>query len=206
MLHLAPANLSGYEVCPSRSPGCTSACLHHAGNPVFKSAKDKARIARTKFFFEDREGFLAQLRKEISRYKPDAVRLNGTSDMAWERIRGEFGTIIEAFPQVQFYDYTAVANRLRRPLPDNYHLTFSLKEDNLIEAKEALRLGFNIAAVFYDDLPKDFMGLPVIDGDVHDYRPSDPNPCVVGLKVKGAKGKSDETGFILREKSLLLAA
>jgi hypothetical protein len=27
IMHLAPANLSGYETCPKRTAGCTSACL-----------------------------------------------------------------------------------------------------------------------------------------------------------------------------------
>ena len=30
-IHLAPANLSGYEVCKWRSKGCTMACLNTAG-------------------------------------------------------------------------------------------------------------------------------------------------------------------------------
>ena len=31
ILHLAPADLSGREVCPKRTAGCTSACLNTAG-------------------------------------------------------------------------------------------------------------------------------------------------------------------------------
>ena len=35
-LNLAPADLSGFNVCPMASAGCKSACLHTAGNPVFQ--------------------------------------------------------------------------------------------------------------------------------------------------------------------------
>lgn len=205
VLHLAPANLSGHEVCPSRSVGCTNACLHEAGSPAYLEGKKRARVARTRFLFADRAAFIEQLAKEIEKHeniafrqglKP-AVRLNGTSDLAWERLRGADGrTIIERFPDVMFYDYTAVINRLRKPLPVNYHLTFSLKEDNLADALEALSLGFNVAAVFFSTPPARYLDRHVIDGDEHDYRPADPQGCIVGLKVKGVKGRADRTGFV----------
>lgn len=205
VLHLAPANLSGYEVCPARSVGCTAACLHYAGAPIYRSNKDRARIARTKLFFEHREDFMLQLRKEIAaheraaqrRNQHPAVRLNGTSDLAWERIKASYGTIVDAFPGVTFYDYTAVINRLRSDLPLNYHLTFSLKEDNMKDAIEAIDRGFNVAVVFEDgNFPDTFLGLPVIDGDDHDFRPTDPYRCIVGLSAKGSKGKADTSGFV----------
>ena len=215
VLHLAPADMSGHEVCPNRSPGCTAACLHFAGAQHYQTNKDKARVARTRFFFKYRELFIERLAIEIAKHeraaikqglKP-AVRLNGTSDLAWERLKGADGkTIVERFPAVQFYDYTAVINRLRRPLPANYHLTFSLKENNMAHALEAKALGFNVAAVFVDTLPERLFGLPVIDGDEHDYRPADPRGCIVGLKVKGNKGKADQSGFVLGYEALPLAA
>lgn len=215
VLHLAPYDMGGHNVCPSASPGCIAACLHTAGNPIYQDNKTRARIARTKFFFADRSGFLARLADEITKHenaafkhglKP-AVRLNGTSDLAWERLRDADGkTIVERFPDVQFYDYTAVINRLRTPVPSNYHLTFSLKENNLAQALEAKALGYNVAAVFIDKLATTLLGLPVINGDEHDYRPADPRPCVVGLKAKGKLGKADQSGFVIGYEQQLLAA
>lgn len=202
-LHLAPADLSGWDVCPGRSPGCTAACLHYSGSPTHMQSKNRARIARTKFFFEHRAGFLEALHLELRLHlrmaerqglKP-AARLNATSDIPWERIDP---TLFSEFPQMQFYDYTAVLNRLQKPLPENYHLTFSLKEDNLAAAKRAVDLGFSLAVVFDDDPPDFFLGLPVIDGDEHDFRPTDPDRCIVGLRAKGIKGKSDVSGFVNR--------
>lgn len=215
VLHLAPADMSGYEVCPSRSPGCTAACLHHAGNPVHQHGKNRARIERTRFFFNHREEFLHALRAEIERHKRAAhrkcqraaVRLNGTSDLPWERIRASFGSVIDAFPDVSFYDYTSVINRLRVDIPENYHLTFSLKENNEKQAIEAIDRGFNVAVVFGGNFPDTFMGLPVIDGDAHDYRPTDPYRCIVGLRAKGAKGKADTSGFVhAPDESVMLMA
>src|SRR6187399_3227438 len=47
-LHLAPADLSGHEVCPKRSPGCSAACLNTAGRggmsgsgPVIQAARKR---------------------------------------------------------------------------------------------------------------------------------------------------------------------
>lgn len=215
VLHLAPHDMAGRNVCPSASPGCIAACLHTAGNPIFQDNKTRARIARTKFFFADRNGFLERLAIEITKHENEAfkqglkpaVRLNGTSDLAWERLRdGEGKTIIERFPDVQFYDYTAVINRLRTPIPSNYHLTFSLKENNLVETREAMALGFNVAAVFVDKLPEQLFGRKVIDGDEHDYRPADPRQSIVGLKVKGVKGRADLSGFVLGYEEQMAAA
>lgn len=206
VLHLAPAGMSGFQVCQGRSAGCEAACLHFAGSPVYAAGKDRARIAKTKMFFENRASFMRQLVKELEAHirkckklglKP-AARLNATSDLPWERIRcGDAPNIMSLFPEVQFYDYTAVLTRLN--IPDNYHITFSLKEDNEEAAKSALRRGWNVTAVFMEnEIPETFWGLPVIDGDDNDFRPADPSPCIIGLKAKGKKAKEDTTGFIQR--------
>ena len=65
ILHLAPYNLSGYNVCPKASKGCSQACLNLSGMGVFK-VNQLARINKTKFFFENRELFLSQLDHEIN--------------------------------------------------------------------------------------------------------------------------------------------
>ena len=206
ILHLAPANMSGFEVCQGRSPGCTAACLHFAGSPVYQDRKNTARIKRTQYFFRHKDRFLTSVRREIQTHVKrsekngliPAVRLNGTSDIPWERVRSDFGTLIDAFPDVQFYDYTSVVRRLTSSLPPNYHLTFSVKEDNLDDALTVAKLGFNLAAVFAEGLPSHYLDMPVIDGDEHDFRPADPQGVVVGLKVKGTKGAADQTGFVSR--------
>jgi hypothetical protein len=175
------------------------ACLNTAGRGRFASIQ-AARIKKTKFFFEDQAAFLAQLRKELTAFekrckklglKP-AVRLNGTSDILWEKTG-----IISEFPNVQFYDYTAIEARFRQSwqLPANYHLTFSLKEDNAEKAARVLANGGNVAAVFRDRLPESFMGYPVINGLETDLRFKDRKNVIVGLLAKG-KAKKDQSGFV----------
>mgnify|MGYP001551430943 CR=1 FL=1 len=199
VLYLAPVRLSGHQVCPRASKGCASACLNTAGRGAFRRTQD-ARIRKTQHLFSDRRGFLTELAADITRLQRRAeakglipcVRLNGTSDLRWER----YG-IIQAFPEIQFYDYTKIVNRgTRRPLPPNYHLTFSLAEDNDADARKWLASGRNVAAVF-DRLPEAYMGHPVIDGDETDLRFLDPSPAVVGLKAKG-KARQDRSGFVRR--------
>ena len=121
-LHLAPAKLSGYNVCSSASKGCASACLNTAGRGKFSNVQ-KSRIAKTQKFFADKNGFIWQLAKEIGNAiklsaKKDMIpcfRLNLTSDLPWENLKVESNgkkiSLIEMYPDVQFYDYTKIPTR-----------------------------------------------------------------------------------------------
>ena len=203
ILYLAPGNISGYEVCPKRTAGCTVACLYTAGHGRFSNVQ-QARIRKTKMFFENREEFLTILRKDIASLKKKAaklgmspaVRLNGTSDIEWTRFK-----IMEEFPDVQFYDYTKVVNRLSKDLPANYHLTFSRAEANDEDAKLALKKGFNVAFVFStkktEQLPQTWDGYPVEDGDATDVRFKDASGSIIGLRAKG-DAKKDKSGFVIK--------
>lgn len=206
-IHLAPAKLSGFNTCPSASKGCAAACLNTAGMGVYSTVQS-ARIAKTLFFFRQRDEFMKQLVKEISAAIKKAVknemipcfRLNLTSDLAWEKIKFDGKTIFEHFPQVQFYDYTKVVSRmsafLAGELPKNYHLTFSRAESNQIAVQAILSSGGNVAAVFRGKLPATWQGKKVISGDENDLRFNDPNGVIVGLVEKG-RAKKDLTGFVL---------
>jgi len=203
ILYLSPADLSGHEVCPGSSAGCRAACLNTAGRGAFSNVQS-ARLRRTKLLFEDRVEFMRQLTADLRKAefegallnKKVAVRLNGTSDLNWRGL----GLDMTSFKGIQFYDYTKMITRLYRqkwsPIP-NYHLTFSLSEENLTDAGQALHLGFNVAAVF-NELPDTFLGYPVISGDDTDLRFTDPSGCIVGLKAKG-KARRDESGFVIRD-------
>jgi hypothetical protein len=207
ILYLAPANISGYEVCPRRSEGCTEACLYTAGMGKFNNVQ-AARIKKTKMFFENRDEFLKILSDDIKSLVKKAnkinmipaVRLNGTSDIDWTRF-----DIMNQFPDVQFYDYTKVLNRLSKSIPNNYHLTFSKNEVNDEECQSALNLGFNVAVVFStkkgNPLPETYMGYPVYNGDETDVRFKDPKGVVVGLIAKG-DAKKDKTGFVVNVNNL----
>ena len=219
ILYLAPGDLSGREVCPMASDGCRASCLGaHAGRVVFLPSVMKSRLAKTDWYFEDRGSFMLQLVKDIEALVRKAkregltpvVRLNGSSDIPWERVAfdveiegivNHFSNIMTAFPNVQFYDYTKRANR--KVLPANYHLTFSLAEDNDATAYEAMKNGLNVAAVFHE-VPKTYKGFAVINGDESDLRFLDEIPQssgtfagagFVGLKAKGG-AKNDTSGFV----------
>jgi len=202
ILHLAPAKLSGYQVCGGASKECIKLCLNKAGRGKFDRTQ-QARIRKTKWFFESRLTFMAQLVKDVAaamRYANRhnlvlAIRLNGTSDIPWESIKcGLFKNIMARFPNVQWYDYTKVAGR--KNIPSNYHLTFSASESNQSQVTQALANGMNVAVVF-DQIPDSYMGLPVIDGDEDDLRFLDPKGHIVGLKAKGPAVNATST-FIVR--------
>ena len=152
---------------------------------------------------QDRTGFLNQLFKELKNFEVwcskngyiPVCRLNTTSDVSWEIFE-----IFEKFPNINFYDYTKIQKRAlkfaRGEYPPNYHLTYSLNEDNYDKAMQVLNEGGNIAVVFRKDLPDTFAGRKVVNGDLHDLRYLDPKNVVVGLKAKG-KAKTDYSGFVM---------
>ena len=202
ILYLAPSTQSGFQVCPMASEGCKKACLYTAGHGAFSNVQ-QGRINKTRWFMQDRQSFLTQLRKEISNHIKNCdkkgyipcVRLNGTSDISWENY-----DIIQAFPNVQFYDYTKIYKRALKDVngqyPSNYHITYSLNEDNKKEAFEILKLRGNISAVFRKYLPKTYQGYKVINADDTDLRFTDDINIIAGLVAKG-QAKKDYSGFVL---------
>ncbi len=204
IMHLAPVRLSGYQVCSKATAGCAAACLNTAGLGTFEKVQ-QARINRTKMYFENRDAFIEMMRKELDAAqrrsrkhgKTTTVRLNGTSDIMWERLRffeNNTKTVFEMYPDIIFYDYTKIPVRDARPF-ENYSLTFSLADGNENDAKIALERGMNVAVVFRNTLPSEYLGVPVIDGDQDDLRFLDPPGVVIGLKAKG-KAIHDHTGFV----------
>ena len=206
ILHLAPADLSGHEVCPKRTAGCTAACLNTAGRGgMFKrgettNAIQRARIRKTVAFFFDRDAFMMDLYKDIQKAINYArkqgltpvFRLNGTSDLSWEKytVPATGKNIFNSFPTVQFYDYTKVLGRKIKGIP-NYHLTFSKADGNDSDVAEALLQGMSVVAV-YDKIPE---GVP--SADETDLRFLDPKGIMLGLKAKG-RAKKDYSGFVIR--------
>ena len=206
-IHLAPASLSGFNVCDSSSAGCRWACLNTAGRGAMTSVQ-RARIKKTLFFFKDKPGFLAELGAEVAKSIKSAARknmipcfrLNLTSDLPWEKIKFNGQSVMEAFPNVQFYDYCKSPERMTKfvngEMPKNYHLTFSRSETNGALALAFLRSGGNVAMVFRKSLPATYYGHEVIDGDETDLRFLDGSGKIIGLKEKGL-AKKDATGFVL---------
>lgn len=207
ILYLAPSNLSGYNVCPMASKGCKQACLNTSGHGAFSNVQN-GRINKTRWLIQEPNTFLKQLINEIKNFILNCekngfvpcLRLNGTSDIAWENKQYEGKTIFEYFPNLIIYDYTKVYKRALKfvngQMPKNYYITYSLNEDNKKEAFNILKLGGNISAVFRKYLPKNFKGFNVLNADETDLRFLDLKNSICGLVAKG-KAKTDYSGFVL---------
>jgi hypothetical protein len=211
ILYLAPAGESGRQLCPWRSAGCEGGCLYKAGRGSM-NCTERARLAKTEYYFQDRAGFMLHAEKELLAFQRNTlrrglvpcVRLNGTSDIKFESVSftGKDGkryrSLMHRFPELQFYDYTKAlpSERPRIDELDNYHVTFSRSEDNHERAMKALAHGWNVAAVFRKELPDTWGGHPVLDGDESDVRFFDKPGHIVGLKAKGPARK-DTSGFVI---------
>jgi hypothetical protein len=209
ILHLAPADLSGHNTCPKATAGCKSACLNTAGRGgMFRKGENtnmiqKARIRKTQYFYNARQDFMLDLKKDIEKgiklaaklgLKP-VFRLNGTSDLSWEKYDMIPGlNVFECFPDIQFYDYTKVLGR--KAGYDNYFLIFSQADGNEADVNQAIAQGMNVATVF-DVVPTEYKGRPVINADETDLRFLDPKGVIAGLKAKG-RAKKDYSGFVIR--------
>ena len=208
-VYLAAAdNAYGLEVCNKQtSRQCRSVCLVSSGHNRIDylsgnhSVQD-ARNKRTMLYFANRELFCKIMEHEIevARRKAErsgyifSIRFNCTSDIPLTSLNKFEGgkNLLEKYPDVIKYDYTKRPMNLKiaRDFP-NYHVVFSYTRQNEDMAKEWLRMGGSIAVVFgvtkEEEMPKTFLGYPVINGDKYDARFLDPQNCVVGLKYKVGK-------------------
>lgn len=215
---VAPVRMNA---CARATRQCASSCLVFSGRNLADDYNTVKKYALLQALVHEPQSFMRMLVENIRIHRDRSfgantmplVRLNVFSDLPWELMAPE---LFDEFHDVQFYDYTKVANR---QAPDNYDLTFSFAgtEQNVMGMDYEIReMGRRVAVVFaavglrrgdrveipkppkfyrrkpgaerktphYTRLPEDFLGLPVIDGDVSDMRPYDPAPSVVGLRWK----------------------
>lgn len=210
IMYLTPHNgAGGKTICPfAVSAACAAPCLNTAGRGAIKGVQ-LARLRKTlalEFFQSDYLELLtraieAHLKKSAKRGLVPLIRLNGTSDILWERmpVRGA-ANIMDVFPGVQFYDYSKVSARFDS-LPANYHITFSYSGAwaGIERIVQGLPATVNIAVVYPTraDIPVFDLGRPVVDGDASDIRHLDPVGSVVALVAK-RKAKHDTSGFVRR--------
>lgn len=203
--YLSPFTEAGINLCAMATRGCAESCLGHTTRRMAWNRSKIARIKRSLRYQLYREEFLIDLRVELRshRKKADklgmrhAVRLNGSTDILWERTG-----IMEEFSDIQFYDYTKYRWNQRK-VPSNYHLTFSISErpSSIHEAMTWLSAGHNAALVVRNERQARFTvamgwrGFPAIDGDETDIRFDDPAGHIVTLYAKGA-AKYDKSGFV----------
>lgn len=210
ILYLYPHKSFGLNVCPAaEAAGCHKTCLTYSGR-LAMPATTAARLRKTWLFHNERDWFMLQLYRDIEALEKDAqrrgaspaVRLNGMSDIDWENILLRGKSMMEWFPNVQFYDYTKLP---RVPKNRNYHLTFSYSPAAAFAktVQKAARLGMSMAVVFDGPMPQTWNGHPVISGDEDDLRFLDPPGTVIGLKFKTASRDNlqkeiDRSNFIVR--------
>jgi len=210
ILYMAPErSVEGHNLCPMAGPaGCAQVCLNTAGRGNMNSVQ-RARLNRSQYFIEAQSKFVDQLVSEIESLKRRAarknmelvVRLNGTSDILWERIRAQragqsYDNLMSAFPDIQFYDYT---KRPGRCVPENYHLTFSYSEHTPEFRQIAERehsQGRSIAVVFRNQVPSTWRDHRVVNGDETDLRFLDSAGSVIGLRAKG-RARHDQLGLVV---------
>ena len=208
----APSYASGYNMC-SFATACAVVCLFGSGHGQRHMMNGEnhvvtqARMIRTWIYLEHPAQYKQRIFKEIRAHVKKAqrmgaipaVRMNVISDRLWEK---ELPEIFLMFPEVQFYDYTAVVGRDVSHIP-NYHLVYSRKEDN--EDVVFAQKKHNISVVFRvkkgDNLPTRFNGLRVVDADKHDmiWKWAEMYPgeqVVLGLRPKGKDAGKDTSGFI----------
>ena len=215
--YMAPASLSGFNLCPKATDSCKALCLGwHSGQAGMVAHDDDknsvrlSRIAKAKRFMKERKAYMADVVRSIELGIKKAsklgmtlcVRMNGSTDIAWEGIACErdgiaYKNLMLAFPDIQFVDYTKIASRLDRKLPSNYYLILSRTEKNDQEVVRIVSSGKGNAAVVFKTVPETYLGLTVIDGDKHDLRHLDPLGVIVGLTPKGNKAKRDTSGFVV---------
>lgn len=197
-IYLAPSDMSGFNVCPN-SRYCREHCLNGSGNnkaDIFAhgakySKINQCRIKKTQLFFKNHRLFMDIMIAEIEKYKERAkrlnyhfsVRINGTSDLSPLAFTDSEGrNILEIFRDVQFYDYTKVPSRIGLMQKyDNYFLVLSYNGHNWNECEKFLQQGGNVAVVFYGEMPTEWRGWPVCDGNEYDMRYLDPRQHIVGL-------------------------
>jgi hypothetical protein len=230
-LALSPAfKIGKFSTCPN-SASCEKECLGKTANGyyIFGGGADLDALGpsrergfrMTQAMFREPEAFAIKLHNEITSLKRKAekngnmlaIRLNVLSDIN-PRIHK---ALIEAHPDVAFYDYT---KNNTNPVAPNHHYTYSstgvsqpagyngLKVDvtnentNWKSMRRRLDQGSNVAMAFSHKrvLPETVLDeetgkiYKVIDGDAYDFRPMDIQPAgtdgvIIGLKNKAITRK-----------------
>jgi len=198
-------------VCPFAG-ACYAVCLFGSGRGRFNSVAE-ARRKKTKDYISNPSQAVDEIIDNVEREKRYAAkrgytfapRLNGTSDLAWDKV-------YSATPDVQYYEYTKNIKRyrewLRGGLPSNLHLTLSHDPQTvpLGDCLDVLRHGGSVAIVFNGDLPSAYHGFRVIDGDKTDARFLDRlafniapgEGYIVGLRLKktsASRNVAIDSGF-----------
>jgi len=208
ILYLAPNTVSvpygGRNLCAGATPACIAACFGYRRRLGPGSDGANAALWRTLTWIYCPGTFKELLLRAVASHESKAIslgmragiRLNGASDIAWERM---FPHLFVRFPSVVFYDYTKIRARLGRT-PGNYDLTYSYSGKNGADVVEALEAGFRVAVVFRRPetvIGGTWNGYPVVDGDRNDCRPDERGGMVIALRPKSVREDETDTEFFV---------
>jgi hypothetical protein len=204
--YLLPANQSGIvNVCPWSTAGCRSLCLSTSGRLGF-DAGQTAMHARVAFLAADSLQYLAQLLQEVARHARKAtkkgatfvLRLNGTSDLLWDSVKGLQDLVRKTAaaagqPCMYFQDYSkrpaALAAAAKK---EGWHVTLSATERHKTAADFLPGMAVVVDIDRRQPLPAMFANMSVIDGDnTHgDLRILDSQHDAAAVVLLRAKGKA----------------
>ena len=193
---------------------CYKPCLENSGKmslPIAILAREK----RLNLLIENPQAFFSILISDIEKIERKAkkmgmgtaYRLNGTSDLEWNRILINGKSIFELFPDLIWYDYT------KNPkIAETYRaigLSCTLSWYPKLDTKgvcDHLDQGGNVAIAYHGRKLPDTQRIGdklyrVIDGDISDLRFLDDEGVVVGLRYKYATGKDSKDINRLAKKS-----
>ena len=205
-MYLSPSNEAGYGIntCANATKECRAGCLIFTGQMKMKPAIN-SRIMKTRFFYAYPEQFLDSLIDELFEAVKQAswdreiiqFRLNGTSDINWEKYL-HLETLIKDIPACEiFYDYTKNPNR--QVNRNHYHLTYSISDNSksLSHGLDYLEKGQSVAVVTSKTEMKQLLEVgskTFINGDKNDHRPQDPKSSIVLLSFKGKGATKAQRG------------
>lgn len=212
-LAMSPHTLANPKInlCSYSTPSCISSCINYSGNNSMLKIQ-KARIAKTLRFLENRVEFMKQVNLELQWYKLKAksegkklvFRPNVFTDIVYDKLKIEDGkNIFELNPDVLMLDYTKIPNRVSKY--PNYHLIYSADRYNCTDEQliSWLKSGGNVAMVFLNDIPKQWNGFEVIDGDASDLAWVGKKGVVSSLRYKNAIRKGIKNSDLIKNNTLI---
>jgi len=165
---------------------CEDMCVTNESYRARQWGIQHARYVKSMFLVQHPREFGALLMAEaesVLRSHPDAMaRPNCNQDVAWESV---FPWLPDVIP---LYDYTKRLNRvgwLHHQYRTTYSATNATRETTvrrLIERGDTVTMVFPLKK---HQLPEQWRGIPIVDGDVSDDRFNDPTGVIVGLSAKG---------------------
>ena len=206
---------------------CKGPCLRNTGNMQLDTS-GRSRYLKTWFFYTEPLAFLRKLILEIisnssscyNKRQKYYLRLNGMSDIEWERFIYMDSLVKNTKGLYGFYDYTkypisqriGMAHKISGgvPFPQKYKLIYSWDEKQVApkRAFEWMKWGASISVVYPFSKKEEVRSLLkknrfLIVGDEDDNRFKDKPNCIVLLKNKGDLKENEKTANMNSQKGLI---